>query len=304
MGGLGPYSADKLDAGQIRHHMIGHDELGGFFGHDLGLPLRIARNGGGDEGRLPAFMSTHPDPGDRVEATRSWADTVSDYSDLEVGRERFLRQLEGLTYGEDPRLGYFDQNSFIHPEMRFRFQVPAGWQGVNQAAQVIVMQPDGQAQAVLSLAQQSSAAAAAQAFAGQQGISVSSSGRTTINGLPAAGVSFSANTESGQLAGEVIFVEHGGAVFQLLGLTVAAQANRWLGPLRSVLGSFEPTPAGMTFRRARELHLITLSRQMTPTALAAEAGSAATAEELALINGVEAGQMMPAGRIVKTIRFR
>lgn len=258
-----------------------------------------------DAGRLPGFLSTHPDPGDRVEATRSWADTVSSYAGLRTDRDDFLNHLDGMVFGQDPRQGYFDNNRFLHPVLRFQFDAPVNWQGANQATRVVLVEPNGQAQLELSSAQEATAASAAQAFASQQGIQVSTSGRTTVNGLPAHGVRFTATTSQGQaLAGEAMFIEHRGDVYRFLGLTLASSASQWMNTLEAAIRSFAPTAATQQFRRIRELNIVSLSSGTTVDRLASQSGGAATAEELALINGVQPGEMMAAGRRVKTIRYR
>ena len=45
--------------------------------------------------------------------------------------------IDGMIFGADPKQGYFKDNVFLHPEMRFRFEFPKGWQTVNQRAAVI-----------------------------------------------------------------------------------------------------------------------------------------------------------------------
>jgi predicted Zn-dependent protease len=258
-----------------------------------------------DAGRLPGFLSTHPDPGDRVAATQSWADTVSSYANLRTDRDDYLNHLDGMVFGQDPRQGYFDDNRFLHPVLRFQFDAPVNWQGANQATRVVMVEPNGQAQIELSAAAEASAAAASQAFASQQGIEVTGSGSATVNGLPARAVAFSATTSQGQaLVGEVLFIEHRGGVYRFLGLTLAASAGQWMRSVQASLRSFASTSSNQQFRRVRELDLITLSSGATVDRLAAQSGGAATVEELALINGVQPGEMMAAGRRVKTIRYR
>ncbi len=264
---------------------------------------RVSEASGG--GRLPGFLSTHPDPGDRVAATQSWADTVSSYAGLAVKRDPYLNHLEGLVYGQDPRQGYFDNNRFLHPVLKLQFDAPVNWQGVNQASRVVVVEPNGQAQLEMAQAQETTAAAGAQAFAAQQGIQVSGSGNVTVNGLRATAVEFSATTSQGQaLVGEAMFVEYGGSVYRLLGLSLASAASTMMPPLQAAIRSFAPTAASQQFERVRELHILKLSAQITPTRLASQSDGAVTADELALINSVQVGDMLPSGRLVKTVRWR
>ncbi len=256
-------------------------------------------------GRLPGFLSTHPDPGDRVAATQSWADTVSSFANLVVRHDEFLSHLEGLVYGPDPRQGYFENNRFLHPELRFQFDAPVNWQGVNQAARVVAVEPNGQAQIELAPAEGQSASAAAQAFSQQQGLQVTGGGPLTITGLTASSVRFRAQTQQNQvLDGEALFIEYRGSVYRFMGLTLASASAQLMGTVQASLRSFAPTSASQQFRRVKELHLVRLTAPTTVDRLAQQSGGAATADDLSLINSVPVGQMMPAGREVKTIRYR
>jgi predicted Zn-dependent protease len=265
---------------------------------------RVGESSGGGN-RLPAFLSTHPDPGNRVAATQAMADTVSNYANLKTDRERYLGLMQGLVYGLDPRQGYFDSNRFLHPTLRFQFDQPVNWQNANFATQVILAEPNGQAQLSLSSAQETTAAAAAQAFSAQQGLTVRSNGAVTVNGLRGHAVAFSATMSEGQqLAGQVFFIEHGGDVYQFLGLTLAAAWQQHGATIDRAMRSFAPTASNQVFRRVRELHVITLGANTTPAALAQQSSGAGTAGEIALINGVQENETLPRGRMVKTIRFR
>lgn len=255
--------------------------------------------------RVPGFMSTHPDPGDRVAATQRWADTVSNPDALEVDRDRYLSHLEGLVFGVDPRHGYFENGWYLHPELRFQLAVPSGWQGVNQATRVVLVEPNGGAQIEVSQVSQPTVQQAADAFAAQQGVQVTGRNSTRVNGLPAATVGFRATSSSEQvLVGQATYVSYGGAVYQLLGLTTAAGTSAYGATVARTIGTFGPTASNQVFRRVREIHLLKLTAGRTVDRLASESNGAATAEELALINGVDLGVMLPSGRTIKTIRYR
>lgn len=256
-------------------------------------------------GRVPGFLSTHPDPGDRVAATQRWADTVSSYANLEAGRDRYLRHLDGVVFGNDPRQGYFDGQRYLHPVLKFQFTMPAGWQGVNQASRVVAVEPNGQAQVEVSQVAFATPRAAADSFARQQGLQLLGRNDDRVNGLPASTVSFQATTSQGaSLTGQATFVQLGGAVYRVLGLTLTQAAAQQGSAIAQTIGSFGPTAANQVFQRVRELDVITLSTGKTVDRLAQESNGAATATELALINGVEVGTMLPTGRLIKTVRFR
>lgn len=269
------------------------------------MTLQRVSEASGNAGRIPGFLSTHPDPGNRVAATQAWADTVSNYAKLVTGRDRFLDHLDHLVFGQDPRQGYFEGVRYLHPSLQFQFDLPTGWQGINQATQVIGAEPNGAAQLQLSQAPQATAAAAMQAWQAQQGVTTNAVQQAQIGGFPSQWADFQATTQDGQqLIGRVAYITYRGAVWQFLGMSLAASWPQLGGPIKTAIGSFAATPANMTFKRVRELRVITLPRPMTMAALAGESGGAATAAELALINSVEEGAMQPQGKKLKTIRFR
>ncbi|RPJ36641.1 MAG: peptidase M48, partial [Deltaproteobacteria bacterium] len=96
-------------------------------------------NPGSDRTGLPSWFSTHPSPEDRLQAVRiqaqEWQRRLGG-RDLRVNREEYLKRIEGLSYGEDPRQGYEADGVFYHPELRFQFSVPAKWKMSHTPASV------------------------------------------------------------------------------------------------------------------------------------------------------------------------
>ena len=48
---------------------------------------------------------------------------------------------EVITYGEDPRQGFVENNTFYHPDLKFQFPFPKGWTLVNSPMQVQITPP-------------------------------------------------------------------------------------------------------------------------------------------------------------------
>lgn len=89
---------------------------------------------------LPAFLSTHPDPGDRQQRTTQLArEAAAGKSDLVIDGRRYLQMLDGVAFGADPRKGFFEGEAFYHPGMRFQMRFPAGWQYQNSNAAVVAV---------------------------------------------------------------------------------------------------------------------------------------------------------------------
>lgn len=103
--------------------------------------------------RLPSFLSTHPDPGDREVRTAALArEAAAGRTGLQIRQRAFLDHLRGLTFGEDPRHGYFEGPSFYHPEMGLEMSFPSGWKTQNSRAAVAAQSADQKAVMQLSLA--------------------------------------------------------------------------------------------------------------------------------------------------------
>ena len=149
-------------------------------------------------GRLPQWMSTHPDPENRQAwAPNAVASLTEDLSRLAVNRPEYLRRLDGMMFGENPREGFFQEALFRHPDMAFRMDFPQGWKSSNQKQAVGAMSPKQDAVVVLQLAPAPNAQQAAQKFFSQQGIEAGEPWRRQIGGFPAVSSTFRVQTEEG-----------------------------------------------------------------------------------------------------------
>src|SRR5690606_442518 len=124
------------------------------------------------------------------------------------------------------------------PDMRFQLTFPDQWQTQNLTQAVLAMSPQQDAIIQLTLAQGASPEAAAQQFLGQQGLVVGQTSRQAVNGLTAASATFQAQTEQGVIQGLIVFVAHGGQVFQLLGYSPAGSYGQYERVFQQALRSF------------------------------------------------------------------
>jgi predicted Zn-dependent protease len=104
--------------------------------------------------RLPIYMSTHPDPGDREARTSALAaQAVTGKSGLIVRSKPFLEHLRGIVYGDDPRQGYFEGSHYFHPQLALEMSFPAGWKTQNGKQAVSAQNAAATAGMQFSLAQ-------------------------------------------------------------------------------------------------------------------------------------------------------
>ena len=259
---------------------------------------------GGGEGRVPEWLSTHPDPGNRVQMTLDRvAAQPSLPQNLRIERDAFLQRTEGLIFGENPRQGFFRQTQFLHPDLQFQLDFPSGWKTQNQATAVVGISPQQDAIVVLALAGDMAPNQALSQFLNQQGVQSQGASSNSINGLTAASAAFTAQTEEGVLAGNVAFVSHGGRTFRLLAYTPQQRYGSYRGVFGQSLGSFRrlTDPAALAVQPVR-VHLVRLPRSMTITQFHQAYPSTIPVAQVALINGVEANTTLAAGTLVKRVQ--
>lgn len=110
-------------------------------------------------GRVPEFYSTHPDPGNRyvdVKKLASEYQAANNLTNLKINRDAYLRMIDGMVFGEDPRQGYLDKNNYVfyQPEMKFEYPIPRDWQFQNSPQAVQAAPKDGNAALILMLSSQ------------------------------------------------------------------------------------------------------------------------------------------------------
>jgi predicted Zn-dependent protease len=263
---------------------------------------RMSEAGGG--GKLPEWLATHPNPGNRIKHIEKMLDTTHvDLSRAKVNREEYLRRLQGMTFGEDPRQGYFEGTHFYHPQMRFQVHFPDGWKVQNTPAAVASISPSQDAIIQLALAGQGSPEQAAQQFLTQQGVQAGRTSTTSINGLPATSSYFQAQTDQGVIEGIVSFIEYSGTTFGLMGYTAAGKLGNYDQVFQSTIRSFNQLrdPSKISVQPAR-VELVKLNRDMTLEQFNAQYPSTISIEQLAIINEVpDPKSVLPAGRMVKRV---
>jgi len=172
------------DLGVEYSSKIGYDakEMAGFFN-----TLERQRVGT-ESAELPDFMSTHPNPGDRniavAKLSEEWKKKLN-LSNPKVNRESYLKRIEGLIYGEDPKQGFLENSIFYHPELKFQFQTPQGWNYQNTPQKVQFAPKDGKALLMMTLAPGSSLQEAASNLVQKNNLQVLESNQITVNGLNA-----------------------------------------------------------------------------------------------------------------------
>ena len=295
---------------------IGYDahEMADFFN----TLKRMRVQSGGQQ--LPTFMSTHPDPGNRYQnvhnlATQMQSNPNVNKSALKVNRNSYLKMIDGMVYGEDPRQGFVENNVFYHPEMKFQYPIPANWI-VNNTPQQVQMGPkDQKAMLQLTIAQGNSLQEAANNFITQNKLTLVSSKQTTINGFQA--LDFMAQqtpqaqqgqqqTQTQQQPSVVIqstIIQFDNLMFQFNGFAYQQDFPRYQGFFTSTTRNFKRlTDQSKINVKPERLKIITIGQDGTLQQALTKAGMATNRhKELALINGMELNEKVYKGMLIKTL---
>ncbi len=266
--------------------------------------LNRASQVGGGGGRLPEWLSTHPNPENRVAKTQERLDTLqAPLGNTIVGRDEFLQQIDGITFGEDPRQGFFEGTTFYHPDMRFQLRFPDGWKTQNTPSAVVAVSPKEDAIIQLGLAGNTPPREAASKFLSQQGVKAGDGSTRSINGNPAATSYFQAQTEQGVIEGLVSFISYGGRTFGLMGYTPQGNLRNYDNDFGMTIDSFDQLRNAAALQvKPATLQLVKLTREMTLQQFNQQYPSTTGIEELAIINELEGPEsMIPRGRVVKRV---
>ena len=251
-------------------------------------------------GALPAWLSTHPDPGKRrLRISQEVSDVQARgemRTDMRVERDGYLRRLDGLAYGPDPRLGALRDGAAVHPTLGFRLDAPRGWSLAGTPKGLTLRNPGGGAALVVEVADDSTTAEAEAKFFAAQGVS---RGREWEDG-GTRWSAFTAAHKEGNLAGTVGFATHEGQTYELLAMAPAASWDGQRQQLEAALASFQGLTAPDDIDADR-LQLVPLAEPLPLAQFAERWPSTVGLADLALLNRVPADGTLGANTLVKRV---
>jgi predicted Zn-dependent protease len=259
-----------------------------------------------DGSGLPGWFSTHPDPPDRIRAvqalTKDWTQKLGS-KNLQVNQDSYMRQIDGLVFGEDPRQGYLDDNVFYHPTLRFEFPVPTEWKLNNSPAAVQIVNKKKDAAIVFSIESESSPNAAARKFIAQAEARVIRSEVITVNRLPAQRLISDINTQQGPIRVMSYFILKGKPTFVFHGFSSQAIFERYESIFRATMGGFRALtdPKRIDVEPERIRILATRSSSTLKEALYSAGVADQKLKDMALLNGRHLHDMLPANTLFKVV---
>lgn len=269
---------------------------------------RIQQQSGGES--IPTFLSTHPDPADRLERVNElatkWQKKLN-LTDPEVDHDTYLRMIDGMVYGEDPKQGFVENNVFYHPVMKFQFPIPRGWTFQNTPQQVQMAPKDGNAVMILTLAQEKSLQAAAQAVLQNHQLTLVESEQGEVNGLPVVAMVADQQQQQQQQQQSVrvliYLIEYNGNIYNFLGASTLNTFNQLEPTFSQTMQNFDQLadPSKINVQADRIRIKTVQERGTLAQALRQHRVENSRMEEAAILNGMELNDTVEAGMLIKVI---
>lgn len=250
------------------------------------------------------YLATHPAPIERVRRASDIA-TRAPVSRPMTEADPYLAKIDGMIYGDDPAEGYIRDRSFLHPRLRIRFDVPPGFRLFNTPRAVVAYGP--QDSRILFDTAPRAVDVSARSYLTDvwaRGIRLADIETPTIGGLAAATATTRLSTNQGPREVRLIAIrENSGRVYRFIHVIPPALATALDEGLRRSSFSFrrlsEAEAAGLKPHRIR---LVRVRPGDTPDTLARRMPfSEFQRERFDLLNGIDPGETLAPGRLVKIV---
>jgi predicted Zn-dependent protease len=258
-------------------------------------------------GSMPGFLSTHPLTADRIDHVRDLFQPAD--AALASDPDAYLRKIDDIVYGEDPRQGYVENGVFYHPTLHFQFAVPSGWAVENTPTQVTLAASDRDAGLIL---QGTKSPASAEDFLKKKAAEIAQSGgrpldenQITVNGLDCYEQAFTIPQKNAEPVRMTLScVKMRDRIYAFQALSAAGGYATYEPDFRRVVASFRDlSDASKISRAPRRLAVVRANGTDTLETILRKSGMPETSwPSFAIMNGLELTAVPEAGRLVKTFR--
>lgn len=259
---------------------------------------------------IPNWLSSHPGPPDRIQATAAAAEKVKQENpgrQYKVNSDALISRIDGIVHGENPREGFVENGRFYHPDLRFQLEVPQGWKVQNTKSAVAFVEPGGNAMVQLTLVppkEGQTPEAVGGTIARQEGIQFIEGAPLRINGNAAYQGRYRMQADAGTVEVLAAIISYGQNMYQLAGMAPASAYSSFARSFDGTIRGFRELidaralsvqPDRIRIYRARKGETLRGIMKSQPQ-------SAMTVEDLALLNRLDPDQALNAGTSVKLVR--
>jgi predicted Zn-dependent protease len=264
---------------------------------------------GREDGPDPAssWFATHPRTPDRVLRAAEQAGAATAGAGR-IDRDRYLAEIDGMIYGEDPSQGFVRGQTFVHPGLRFAFDVPPGFRLINTPAAVIGQSRDGLMK--FDAARVPEGRAIADYVAGDWARELGSGGLREVGEFRVDGMPGASATASGRLNdGRPVTVAlaairtDGDRVYRFMFISPGGLSPTQARAYAGSIDSFRRlSPQQAAALKPRRIEVVAVARGQVVEDLARRmAVDALPREQFEVLNGLAPGQPLTPGQQVKLV---
>jgi predicted Zn-dependent protease len=302
--------ADQLGAEYSSKVGFDAEQMADFF-TTLERQSEITGNAG-----LPDFLSTHPNPGGRYTAVKKaaieWKQKLN-LTNAQINRNSYLKRIEGIVYGEDPRQGFVENSVFYHPVLKFQFPIPSQWAYQNSPQQFQMAPKDGKAMMMLTVAPGKTLQEAASGVLQQYNLQALETKEIKVNSLNAiamvADVKSDPNQQQqSQQQQQVVrtlsyVIQQGNLFYLMIGVTSSNMFDNYVPVFTSAMQNFrlltDPTKIN---KKPQRIRLKTVSQTQTlQQVLKSYKVEDKKLNQLAILNGLKLSDKIAPGTLIKLI---
>ena len=254
------------------------------------------------------IMATHPRTQDRVrEAIEAAKAQGGAPANPRVGADEYLNEIDGMSYGGDRKSGFIRNRTFVHPALRFQFEVPPGFMLVNSDKNVKAQGPNG---ATIVFDRDARTQAAGMAMTNYlqgvwaRGVRLQGVERLDINGMEAATGATRLNSNAGPRDVRLVAIRFDPqTIYRFMFITVPAQTGALNEQLRRTTYSFRKlSEQEAANAKPLRIRVVTVGAGDTVDSLARRmAFDTAQAARFRMLNGLAPDASLRPGQRVKII---
>lgn len=251
------------------------------------------------------YFSSHPHTPSRVSAIRSLAGNYKPINPSPVlpSQAAFIRQFDGLCFGNNPQQGVFADSMFIHPDLRFTLLLPPSWKMKNNPSVVAAVQEKGEGIVALQVLNSDQSpqqiGKETEAQAGKaEGIIVLHAGDTTIHGNSGYMLRMKSTSGKENAYLDILWLKHHHTLFQLTGMAAPSQRQA----AYASVSSFAPAGEQVLQQIMRyELSVVNANAGETIESLSQRTDNRLKIDVLSVFNDIPLETKLPARKPVKIV---